>query len=95
MADGSVLPSVPLHTVREGTATVGHFVEAFYSSDARIWLMRAGVDPAGPSAGDRLRRWEKMGMVQRVAKVSRACLQLVMSASFGCGPGAAYFCRVY
>lgn len=74
LADGSALPSVPLHAIREGNGVDAHFVEAFYSSDARVWLMRAGVDPAGPSAGDRLRRWEKLGIVQRVMKVSRHAL---------------------
>ena len=68
-ADGSALPSVTLHAVREGARGDAHFVEAFYSSDARSWLLIAGVDPAGPSAGTRLRRWESLGIAQRVTKV--------------------------
>lgn len=70
MADGSALASVPLHAVREGVKTDTHFVEAFYASDARSWLMRSRFNPAGPSAGARVRRWENMGIVQRVKKVS-------------------------
>lgn len=70
-SNGSVLPSVALHAVRESSGNSGdvHFVEAFYSSDARTWLLLAGVDPAGPSAGSRLRRWESLGIAQRVTKV--------------------------
>lgn len=70
MPDGSALASVPLHAMREGGKTDTHFVEAFYASDARSWLTRSGVNPAGPSAGARVRKWEKMGIVQRVRKVS-------------------------
>lgn len=70
MPNGSALASVPLHAVREaGGGAEAHFVEAFYSSDARSWLLRSGTDPAGPSAGTRLRRWESLGIVQRVVKV--------------------------
>lgn len=64
------MPSVPLHIVREGAGTESHFVEAFYSSDARSWLVRAGIEPPGPSSGARLRRWETLGIVQRVHQVS-------------------------
>lgn len=72
-ADGTALASVPLHAVREGMGADTHFVEAFYASDARRWLMRSGVNPAGPSAGARVRKWENMGIVQRVSKVIGDC----------------------
>lgn len=68
--DGSAVPSVPLHVVREGSSPDATFVEGFYSSDARSWLVRSGNEPAGPSAGARLRRWEAMGIVHRIEQVS-------------------------
>ena len=81
MSNGSALASVPLHAVREaGGAAEAHFVEAFYSSDARSWLLRSGTDPAGPSAGTRLRRWESLGIVQRVVKVgccACSCISMI------------------
>lgn len=67
--DGTAVPSVPLHVVREGSFPSATFVEGFYSSDARSWLVRSGNEPAGPSAGARLRRWEAMGIVQRIEQV--------------------------
>ncbi|CAN0366428.1 unnamed protein product [Ectocarpus sp. 6 AP-2014] len=74
--DGSALASVPLHAVREGAGADTHFVEAFYASDARGWLTRSRVDPAGPAAGDRVRKWESMGIVQRVTKAERGGSQI-------------------
>lgn len=68
--DGTAIPSVPLHVVREGSRADSTYVEAFYSSDARSWLARSGIEPAGPSSGARLRRWEALGIVQRVDHVS-------------------------
>lgn len=76
MEDGSALASVPLHAVREESGKDTHFVEAFYASDARSWLMRSRIDPAGPAAGTRVRKWESMGIVQKVTKV----LSLVVRA---------------
>lgn len=75
--DGSALASVPLHAVREGSGKDTHFVEAFYASDARSWLLRSRIDPAGPSAGARVRKWENMGIVQRINKVSTSGVVLV------------------
>lgn len=67
--DGSIVPSVPLHMVKDAAGAEMHHVEAFYSSDARAWLLQTGIDPAGPASGARLRKWENMGIVQRVKQV--------------------------
>lgn len=56
--------------VKETSAAGTHHVEGFYSSDARTWILRTGIDPAGPASGARLRRWETLGIVQRVNQVS-------------------------